>query len=168
MESIQDIAFLIDEGYLFISNICIGRKKDYFALIDSLPLNKESYLADGGGKNHVALKLFVGDYFKKIGVLKIEYEHLFYGYYPDVMSSDKTIIAECGHTQNPEKMLVYFQQGNIKECIQIPYPSYEDNYIREYSFTANDNLNEFLDFLENKRRNQLKDIFKKNRKINLL
>ncbi len=117
--------------------------------------------AAGGGKNHVALKLLAKEYLQKKGVTELLFEHPFCGYYPDVMSADTLIIAECGHTNNPEKMLAYFQQGNIHECMQIPYPMYEDKEILGYCFTAGPQLKEFLDFLEAEKRNQLRKFLKK-------
>ena len=77
-----------------------------------------------------------------------------------MMTEDNLIIAECGHTDNADKMLKYFQEGNIKECIQIPYPTHEDKKIHGYSFIAGDQLKEFLDFLEQERLNQIKEVLK--------
>ncbi|MEI8174718.1 MAG: hypothetical protein WCG28_02085, partial [bacterium] len=80
---------------------------------------------------------------------------------PDVISDNKTVVAECGHTGNPEKMLAYFRQGNIKECIQVPYPSYEDKEIKGYLFKAGKELKKFLIFIEKEKRAELKNIFLK-------
>ena len=159
LEPVNDIAFLLDEGYLALTTASIGSKQDYDALLDSVLAHEHAHnLAAGGGKNHVALKLLAASYLSTRGYGAIQYEHPLCGHYPDVMTRDASIVVECGHTQNPEKMLTYFQQGNIKECIQIPYPVFEDTEVLGYSFTAQDELKEFLDFLEADRRSQLKKI----------
>lgn len=157
-ELINDIAFLLDEKYLILSRIIIGTKEQYSAILDNLPSKKDAYNAAGGGKGHVALKLLTGEYLKTRGFHKVLYEHPFCGYYPDVMTEENLIVAECGHTENADKVLKYFQEGNIQECVQVPYPTYDDEKIHGYSFTAGDQLKKFLDFLEDERRNQLRKI----------
>lgn len=164
-ESINEIAFLVDEEYLVLNRICVGTKEKYFNILDSVLDNEHKHdLAAGGGKNHVALKLLASEYLKNKNIQETKYEHPFCGYYPDVMSNDKSVIVECGHTQNPEKMLAYFHQGNIKEFIQIPYPVHEDDKIIGYSFTAKDDLRSFLDFRDIQNISQIKNI-KNSRKI---
>jgi hypothetical protein len=91
------------------------------------------------------------------------YEHAFCGYFPDVLSNDKTKVIECGHTQNAEKMLTYFHQGDINEYIQIPYPDLDSLIIKGYSFTPSSELKRFLDFLDAEKRSDIKTILK-NRK----
>ncbi|OJI06487.1 hypothetical protein BK004_03385 [bacterium CG10_46_32] len=151
-EPINDIAFLLDNGYLTLAALSIGTKQAYRKLLDNVIAQEHAYnLAAGGGKNHIALKLLSGEYLKKQGFDSVLYEHPFCGYYPDVMTKNTSVIIECGHTQNPEKMLTYFQQGNIKKCIQIPYPEREDVYMQGFCFSAGKELKEFLNFLERDR-----------------
>lgn len=159
-ELVNDIAFLLDENYLTLSQISLGKKEKYLSIMDEPQPKKDTYKAAGGGKNHVALKLLAGAYLKTRGFHAILYEHPFCGYYPDVMTGDNSIIAECGHTDNADKILAYFQRGGIRECLQIPYPTYEDDEVFGYSFVANRELKEFLDFLEGERRNELRKIHK--------
>ena len=163
-DSISEIAFLVDENYLSISTITITSKNEYKDLLNNPDKLGGLYEAAGGGKTHVALKILTREYLKTSRGLKSVFEHPFCGYYPDVLSDDETIVAECGHTDNSEKMLAYFRQGNIKECIQIPYPSDEDMEVKGYSFTAKNNLKDFLIFLEQEKRNKTKNIFLNNRK----
>jgi len=155
---INDIVFFLDEKYLTLSKVSVGTKEEYLALLDSLSSRKDAYDAAGGSKNHVALKLLTGEYLKMRGFHNILYEYPFCGYYPDVMTKDNFIIAECGHTDNADKMLKYFQQGNIREFIQVPYPTQDSNLIFGYIFLAGNRLKEFLNFLESERRNELRQL----------
>lgn len=160
-ESINEIAFLVNEKYLAVEQIVISTKEKYFSIFrdSSTDITEDRHRAAGGSPEHVALKLLSGIYLKKKRNLDIDYEHPLCGYYPDVMSKDKKVIVECGHTQNADKLLTYFRQGGIEECIQIPYPSDEDKEVKGYSFTAKNGLNEFLIFLEQEKRAKLKTIF---------
>lgn len=158
-DSISEIAFLVDEGYLSISTIVIDSKKEYKILLSHPDKLERFDEASGGGNSHVALKLLARNYLETNHGCKSVFERPFCGFYPDVLSDDKTVVVECGHTNNAEKMLTYFRQGNIKECIQIPYPSEEDKEVKGYSFLAKDNLKDFLNFFEKEKRDQLKNIF---------
>lgn len=158
-DSISEIAFLVEENYLLFSIVTIASKSEHSTLLHDQDKLKRSYEAAGGSNAHVALKILTRDYIKNNHDFESVFEHPFCGYYPDVINDNETIVAECGHTGNPEKMLVYFRQGNIKKCIQIPYPSYEDKEIKGYCFTAKEGLKEFLIFLEKEKRAELKTIF---------
>jgi hypothetical protein len=83
------------------------------------------------------------------------------GYYPDVMTKDGSIVIECGHTNNPEKMLHYFRQSNTRECIQIPYPDESNTAILGYSFTTGTELHGFLGFLESEKHSAVKKLILK-------
>ena len=156
LASIQEIAFLLDKQFLFLKEISIATKAAYHAILDDVLKNKHAHdLADGGEKNHIALKILAGEHLKKHG-FRVQYEHPFCGYYPDVLAHDASIVVECGHTQNPEKMLAYFRQGAIKKCIQIPYPVSENDEICGYIFTASEHLVGFLDALERKKLQELR------------
>lgn len=102
-----------------------------------------------------------GKYLRHKRSVDVQYEHPFCGYYPDVMSKDASIVVECGHTNNPEKMLAYFQHGNIRECIQVPYPDESDDAILGYSFIEGTDLQEFLTFLESEKRESIKKLLRK-------
>ncbi len=158
-DSISEIAFLIDENYLSISVVVIASKDEYKFLLSRPDKLKKMYEAAGGGNTHIALKVLAQKYLKQNRQCESIFEHLFCGYYPDVLSVDNTLVVECGNTGNPEKVLAYFREGNIRECIQVPYPSHEDGEIKGYSFTAKDNLKEFLIFLEKEKRDKFKKIF---------
>ncbi len=157
-ELINDIAFLLDEGYLTLNRVFIGSKEKYLSILDEPLLKEDMYRAAGGGKNHIALKLLAGEYLKTRGFHKVLYEHPFCGFFPDVMAENCLIVAECGHTDNADKILKYFQHGGIQECVQIPYPTADDEKIYGYSFLAGDELKDFLDFLEKERLGQIKKI----------
>ena len=132
-------------------------------LANDISKKKIHEVAVGGGSTHVALKIFAARFIESFRNKKALFEQPFCGYYPDVISTDKSIIAECGHTQNPDKMLDYFRQGNICECIQVPYPDIDDDIVSGFSFTAAPTLCEFLDFLSNARRGKIKELISKRR-----
>ena len=159
IEPIQEIAFLIDEGYLSISAFDVSTKKDFLDFFNDLSLQKERvHSAAGGGITHVALKIFSGNYIERNRKLEVQYERSFCGYFPDVISKDESIIVECGLTQNPEKVLIYFLQGKIKEFIQVPYPTEESECLIGYSFLPRGDLNEFLAFMQEEKNSQIKNL----------
>ncbi|MDO8521940.1 MAG: hypothetical protein Q7S08_01485 [bacterium] len=160
LDSINEIAFLVNEGYLKYQTVSIARKSEYLALASNNTMIERADLAAGGGSTHVALKMLVGTYLKQQRSRDVVYEHEFCGYFPDVLTADHTIVAECGHTQNPEKTLVYFKQGGVQECIQIPYPDVDDTTVFGYCFAAGKDLNDFLTFLEAEERNKIKKLIR--------
>ncbi|HEY4506520.1 MAG TPA: hypothetical protein VJJ24_03680 [Candidatus Paceibacterota bacterium] len=164
-ESVNEIAFLIDNGYLAYKPVQIATKIDYFTVLKELSTRlHESGLASGGSSNHVALKIIASKYLKDERRLEYKYEQPFCGYYPDVLSEDNSVVIECGNTQNPEKILTYFRQGQIKECLQIPYPDVNDTTIIGYSFAPHSDLNDFLVLLEKQKLNDLRAKLKGNRR----
>lgn len=151
-EALRDITFLIEEKYLAFEEIVIASKADYLKLLDEeLPLETE-----GGSMAHRALKVLGMSYLAKVRNLPARYEHPFCGHYPDVLADDHSIAIECGHTHNAEKMLTYFQQSNLKECVQIPYPDADSSEVLGYRFIGETNLQEFLKFLRAERNQELK------------
>ena len=162
-ESIMEIAFLIDEKYLLLETINISNKNEYYKILESDNLNNKEkfYKASGGAEAHVALKLLLEKYLNKNYEIAVDFEKSFCGYFPDVLSKDKHIVGECGHTQNSEKMLVYFKNGKIKECIQFPYPDSENENMLGHKFTAGDDLHEFLDFLHLEKINKARSFVSK-------
>lgn len=154
---IKDISFLINEGYLKLQLFPIASRQEHLTMMHDLEKKKKVRAdeASGGSTGHIALKLLSGEYLQKKLGLKVLYEHPLCGYYPDVMTSDCRIIVECGHTNNPEKMLTYFKQSNIKECILVPYPDPEKQSVLGYSFTALEKLKDFLDFWESEKRAEI-------------
>lgn len=160
-DSISEIAFLIDENYLTVSPITIASKDVYKSLLNNPNKLERLYEAAGGGITHIALKVLTSEYLKTKRDRNSVFEHPFCGYYPDVLSEDETIVVECGHTDNSEKILTYFKQADIKECIQVPYPTDEDLEVKGYSFTAKNKLKEFLIFIEQEKRAELKSLLSK-------
>ncbi len=157
-ESINEIAFLVDEGYLILKTITIADKEHFLSVLKSTSNQIEKDNASGGSVEHITLKILASEYLEHQKQIGSQYEHAFCGYFPDVLSIDTSIVVECGHTQNAEKMLTYFRQGGISECIQIPYPDHDSKTITGYSFTANTDLKKFLEFLDIEKRNEVKVI----------
>lgn len=143
---IQDIAFLVDEQYLLLRVFPVASHQEYLAILHNLEKNKRSDDAAGGGNEHITLKILSGEHLQKSFGLKVLYEHPLCGYYPDVITTDNSIVVECGHTHNPEKMLTYFRQSDIKECICVPYPDPDEQNVFGYSFSASKELKDFLSF----------------------
>jgi len=119
--SINDIVFLLDEGYLMLNNVSIATKREYLDVLDSIILKEHVRdVAAGDSKNHRALKLLGGNYLKKKGFYKVLYEYPFLGYYPDVMSN------------NTNKRLtpraVYFILYFISLPVPIVYPLSRQQY----------------------------------------
>jgi hypothetical protein len=159
-DPINEITFLVDEGFIQIQQVSIASKDVYLELFQDSSLLHQRDEAAGGSLEHVCLKICASNYLKSRGVI-CEFEHPFCGYYPDVVSTDRSVVIECGHTQNAEKMLTYFQQGNINEFIQVPYPDVSDDNIIGYQFLSiNPDLKGFLDYLEQEKRQDIKQIFK--------
>lgn len=159
LEPINEIAFLVEHSYLMLRTIEIASKEEYNELNAEISSKCNSHdKAAGGGYAHVALKLIGERYLNGSRKKQVHFEQPFCGYFPDVVTDDKTIVVECGHTQNAGKMLDYFRLSDIKECIQIPYPDLNDNTIAGYSFVPGENLHEFLGFLEEQRRDDVKRI----------
>ncbi len=147
LDPISEFAFLIREGYMNLKTITIADKVEYLTLFENKNVIRRAFNAAGGGDAHIALKLSGGKYLEKSTGRSVLYEHPFCGYFPDIMSADHSVIIECGHTQNPEKVFKYFQEG-VKEFIQIPYTNETDTKITGYSFSPNEHLIEFLKLLE--------------------
>ncbi|MBI4087964.1 hypothetical protein HY418_01105 [Candidatus Kaiserbacteria bacterium] len=156
-EAITEISFLVDERYLLFDQIKIADKKEYLTLTCEIATKHTNESAAGGGHSHMALKVLAGSYLQKERGQKPQFEQPFCGYFPDVLCEDRLIVVECGHTQNPLKMLAYFRQGNIQEFIQIPYPDEHENAITGFVFAAGEQLIEFLDYLDKSRRNELRE-----------
>ena len=142
-ELVGKLHFLLAEHYLSCERFTIGSKEDFFSLCDDTEKVIIRDDASGGGAGHVALKLLAERYLNSLGIT-VYFEHPFCGYYPDVISTDLQTVVECGHTNNADKILVYFTQGHISELIQIPYPVDDDTHICGYRFTAHRDLSGFL------------------------
>ena len=160
-QTARDVAFLVDEGYLELRVFPIASRQEHLVLLHTLEQNKQADEASGGSQEHVALKLLSGEYLQKKLGLEVRYEHPLCGYYPDVMTIDSRIVVECGHTHNPEKMLTYFKQGGIEECVLVPYPDPEKQQVFGYSFTALDELRNFLAFWESEKHSEIRKKLKK-------
>ena len=156
-ELIREIAFLVDEKYLRYTEFPISTKEEYLEQIETIS-RKGHYDADGGSVAHIALKRLAAAYVSRTHRKKVRFEAPFCGYYPDVLSVDQKLVVECGQTSNPDKMLAYFSAGNITECIQIPYPDVDNANVQAYSFTAGDDLKDFLKAVESRRYASLKSL----------
>jgi hypothetical protein len=74
-ESINEISFLINEGFLTFDTISIARKKEYFTLLDNLLNynNNQAGEAVGGSNEHIALKILAQNISnkKRVGILNM-------------------------------------------------------------------------------------------------
>jgi len=157
LEPIKDIVLLIDKGYLLLTKVLIGTKGKHSSLLHNYKHLPDKYDAAGGSSEHIVLKILSKEYMEKeCGCKNVTFEESFHGYYPDVLDKEKLIITECGHTQNPEKILQYFLQGNITKCIQVPYPDPEDQNVYGFAFTASGTLIPFLEFSNKEKSKDIK------------
>jgi hypothetical protein len=155
-DSAQDIAFLVEESYLSLERMAIATIEQYRVMLANTSVIEEAYEADGGSREHVVLKLLAADYMKQHYRKTVRFEQELCGYVADALTEDRQIAIECGHTQNAEKLLGYFEQAQIRQLMQIPYPSSSDEYVFGYLFSAGPDLYEFLAFLSKERRHKLK------------
>ena len=160
-QTASEIAFLTDEGYLSLRIFPIATLQGYRTVLQDIKHQEHASEATGGSDEHVALKLLIGTYLRNEHGRDLKYEHPLCGYYPDVMTVDGRIVAECGHTHNPEKMLAYFKQSAAEECIFVPYPDPEEQDVLGYSFTASGGLRDFLAFWEAERYSEIKKRLRK-------
>lgn len=159
---IAEIAFLLDKNYISLNSVVVAPKSDYLDILREIAANPGGHdSASGGGYAHMALKVVTARHIKNVYGKDTRFEQPFCGYYPDVLSTDKLTVAECGHTQNPAKILDYFRQGNIRLFMQIPYPTEDVESVSGYAFTAERELIEFLDLLDDQKRTSIKAILAK-------
>ena len=159
LEPINEIAFLLDEGYVSLASLDIASKMEFLQIAQDVASDAHAHdTAAGGGHTHIALKRLAEKYLRQVKGKTALFEQSFCGYFPDVLSEDRTIAIECGHTQNPSKMLDYFSKGNVSEFVQIPYPSDEDILVTGFVFTAGGMLIEFLEFLANEKRSKVREM----------
>ena len=169
LEPISEIAFLLDEGYLSLVSLDIANKMEFLQIAQEVASNTHVHdAAAGGGHTHIALKILAEKYLRRIKGKAALFEQSFCGYFPDVLSEDRTIAIECGHTQNPSKMLDYFSKGNINEFVQIPYPSDDDTLVTGFVFSAGDMLIKFLKFLASEKRSRVREMLTRRNHPDLL
>lgn len=136
------LSFLIAHNYIAVEKITLCPKTHYLNLASATE-TRENFDAAGGSPQHVALKLIGQEYLFRLGI-ESKCELSFCGYTPDVISTDLQTVIECGHTDNIDKLFIYFLQGDIAECIQIPYPDESDSTVYAYRFIPKPNLKKFL------------------------
>lgn len=136
------IAFLLKYKYLTCEKIPFCSKTHYLDIASSKKTREDLDLA-GGSPQHVALKIIGKEYLHKLG-FESNAEFPFCGYWPDLITTDLQTIIECGHTDNIDKIFVYFTQGNLAELIQLPYPDESDTIVYGYRFIPRQGLKSFL------------------------
>ncbi|MES2203101.1 MAG: hypothetical protein V4474_02165 [Patescibacteria group bacterium] len=157
-----EIAFLLDNGYLHMTSFVVIDKQTYLRKAEEVGTKTAPHdISAGGGNTHIALKLITAEFLERERGQKMQFEQPLCGYYPDVVSADRTLVAECGHTQNPDKMLAYFRQGGVLECLQVPYPNEEDTSVMGYSFRPQIGFSDFMQTLDRQRHLSILDIVNK-------
>ena len=140
---LKELFWCLNDKMLNIQEIIVGSIKlyrEYLNKISKKELN--TYDIQSGGNQHLAIKL-VGKSFIKDTLDDTKCEQWFEGRIPDLISSDKSVIIECGDT-DPTKILEYFSRKEIKRIIIIPYPDPDIETINGYEFTKNMILNEYI------------------------
>lgn len=145
---IVDICYLLNAGLLFVYENTIASRVDYFTELENIT-NGIKPTADiaGGGNGHMALKILAQHYLQTEGVNEIVFEREFEGFRPDLMTKNHTILVECGFAE-PNKIFCYFKNKHVNRMIIVPYPDQESNNIQAFTFTASDELADFLCFKE--------------------
>lgn len=164
MQMISKITFLLNEHYLSMKQVVIASKSIFLDTCANSTIINNSFEAAGGSPEHIVLKLLAQAYVTKEYGINSECEVSYVGYIPDVISIDRSIICECGHTNNPEKLLAYFHQPSTKAIIQIPYPNEDETCVYGYTFVANENLIPFLEFENQESKQSIKDIINRRTK----
>ncbi|MBU1165090.1 hypothetical protein KKA15_06060 [Patescibacteria group bacterium] len=146
MQLIVNICYLLNNGLLTFKKEKISTKEIFDDYSDDLIGGKILKAdIDGGECRHLSLKLISKDYLAKQGITDIKIEYEFDGYIPDIISSNKKIIIECGDT-NPDKIFNYFKNKNLEKVIIVTYPNIDDTDIYAYTFIPNEELSDFLVF----------------------
>ena len=92
LEYINEISFLVDNGYLVLKTLDISSKEEFKHLLGKPSEVKELiYRAAGGTLPHIVLKILGGRRLEAMNKIPL-FEHEFCGYFPDVMSEDKEIV----------------------------------------------------------------------------
>jgi len=130
---------------LKVSDIVVGPIATYRCYISEIADKKiDTYDIQGGGKQHLSLKLVGKDFLKTtLDDNNSECEQWFGGRIPDLISTDKSIIIKCGDT-DPTKILQYFSRLEIEKIIIIPYPDPDVDTIKGYLFMKNKILDEYI------------------------
>ncbi|HEY4502014.1 MAG TPA: hypothetical protein VJJ20_03030 [Candidatus Paceibacterota bacterium] len=164
LEVAGEIAFMVENGYISMKPRVLADKEAYLSKAEGIGAGIHPHDdAAGGGPLHMALKVIAADVFGRERGQNMKFEQGLCGYYPDVLSADKTLAVECGHTQNPEKIFAYFRQGNVQELIQVPYPNEEDVAVVGYSFIPLSGFFEFMEAVDKEKRGSLFSVFIKRR-----
>jgi len=143
--ALKELFWCINDKMLLLKKITISDIDTYHNYLYDISDKKiDAYDIQGGDKQHLAIKM-IGKDFLKITNNEGGCEQWFAGRIPDLISSDKTIIIECGDT-DPTKILEYFSNSKIMKIIVIPYPDPEINYVNAYLFTKTKMLTEYIDY----------------------
>lgn len=157
-DAAQELADLLVSDYIKIEKVEICSTTEFDKILEKVLSGKIGVCDyDGGGKKHITLKIIAGNYVEKKLHQKVNFEAIYYGRRPDVISKDESIIVECGDT-DPRKILEYFENNeNIKVYI-LPYSHAEDEKLFAYLFTKN--KSELSDYLHTKKVSALSDVRK--------
>lgn len=161
-QTIHDINFLLEHGYLHVSKNFFCNKKTFLDTLEKIQTGDIAIFdVDGGKTEHMALKAIAKD--KYGNKQKMHIEETFHGRIPDALYiiDDDIHIIECGNTDE-RKIFEYFKNLKVKEVSIVPFPYAEDDALCMYTFLPSDNLSEFIEFWEQEKRNNLKILLKKN------
>lgn len=159
--SIYEIFDLIEKDFIIHNKITICKKENYDLIIEKVSAGAiNTFDFDGGQIGHLALKYLAKELLETKGHRRILFEYWFQGRKPDVMTSDKTIIIECGDT-DPNKIIEYFENPKLKKVFVIPYPREGEKEIIGYVFSKTDGLRSYLNDKINQRYNNIRKIIQR-------
>lgn len=150
---LDELEVLIREKALNYAQETIGIKESYLKVIDRIRV------VDGlgpQGKGHMALKEIGKNYLEERGKKSLP-EFYIVGLHPDLVSSDKKIIIECG-TTDPAGVSIFLSEQNISFVGILPYPD-DTNDLVLHKFSRGKNFWEY----KNWRLSKLREDFQKAR-----
>ncbi len=161
LQIILDIQYMLESKLLFHSAHLLAKKEVYYSYIDKLRSGEiKVFDVDGGGIGHMALKCMSIELLEQITSSKCQIENEFAGYRPDIITSDRTVIVECG-TVNPQKITAYLKNVSVQKLYIIPYPDEDAGDIYYHTFLPSSEFSEFIEFAEQANLDKLKKIQKK-------
>jgi hypothetical protein len=161
LQDISDLLYFINSDLLNHTAYPIVNKDVFYSYSDKLRSGEVKALdVDGGSYGHMALKCIGIDMLSETISPRSLIEIDFAGYRPDIITTDHSIIIECG-TVNPQKISAYFKIPTVQKIHILPYPNEESVSIFCHTFMASSEFSEFIKFAEKEKLNVVKKLHKK-------
>lgn len=154
-DCIDELYIAIHKKELMYARYVVTSIDRYHELIDS------EMITEGPGPQkagHMALKTIAKEWLNfQYGTIA-KSETYFAGLHPDVISTDRRYVIECG-TTDPGCIRIYLAQATVLWAGNIPYPFAEENSLTLHAFHRGP---QFHNWQEDKV-NRLREVFRKHR-----